>query len=136
MTITTTDLTNWLGPTWYASNGTSGPLTATQVQAALDAAVRYCQGYLAARGAGASGQAYDSAVEAVAHGHLCLMLDSMGLKPSSFTTEGGGMSSESLGTTQYWFKLGDQRLADAYLAGQGNRRELYLRHVRGNRGMF
>ncbi|OPX65650.1 MAG: hypothetical protein A4E30_00321 [Methanomassiliicoccales archaeon PtaB.Bin215] len=130
MTLSTTDLTNWLGPTFYPE-----PVTATQVQAALDAATRYCAGYLAARGASASGTAYDAAVESVAHGHLCLILDSMGIKPASYSTEGSSMGSDSLGTASFWFKQGDERLEDAYLASQGNRRELYIRHVRGGRGI-
>ncbi|OPY31564.1 MAG: hypothetical protein A4E31_00145 [Methanomassiliicoccales archaeon PtaU1.Bin030] len=136
MSITADDLTDWLGPTFYNPDGVSGPVLLTQVQAALAAATRYCAGYMSAKGVSGSGDAYDSAVESVARGHICLILDSMGLKPASYSTEGSSMSSDAIGTASFWFKQGDEQLERAVNASVGNRRELYFRHIRGNRGIL
>jgi hypothetical protein len=129
MAITITDLRNWLGTTYTSI------LTDTQLTAALARANRYCAGYMSARGVAGSGNAYDAAVEAASHGEVCFQLDSMGIKPSSLSTDAHSEGADVLGTGRYWYDLADKSLVDAVLASAGNKRDLYIRHVRGGRGI-
>jgi hypothetical protein len=123
------DLILWLGPTW-----TPDPVSHDQLQAAIVSAVNYCNGYLEARGVTGTGAAYRSAVEANAKGQVCLILDSMGLKPSSYSQDSHSIASDSLGTVKYWFDLCNQRLEDAIMAAVYTR-DVFIRHVRGGRGI-
>jgi hypothetical protein len=129
MTVTTTNITNWLGTRLTAQ------LSGDQLTAALLDATNYCDGYLQAMGVSATGPAYDSAVLSVAKASTLRQLDAMGIKAAGVNM-GGAMtiSSDVTENINQLFKMADERLKWAVLTAS-NKAGLYMHRNRGGQGI-
>ena len=130
MTITTTDLSNWLGVRITAA------LDATQLAAALQDANNYCNGYLQAMGVTSGGAAFDSAVFSVAKVSVLRQLDAMGIKPASLNMgETLSIGSDVDANVTMLMRMADERLKMAVIAGASHKPDLYIKRLRGGQGM-
>lgn len=129
MTITTTDLTNWLGTTLTAS------LSSNQIASALADGNRYCNGKMQELGISGGGDAYDAAVFYVARASILRQLDAMGIKPQSLKLSDLSVGSDVSQNFDQLMKLANERLQSAALFSAGNKTDLYIRRLRGGQGI-
>ena len=127
--ITNTDIESWMGPTFVTAI-----ITDVQITYCLNSANRYCNGFMQSRGVSGSGDAYDTAVECMARANVCMLMDNMGIKPTSFQTDGNSQGADPLGSFDQWHSIADMQLENAYLMAVSNRTQAYIYHVRGNQG--
>ena len=129
MTITTTDIQNWLGTTLAAK------LTSNQLTEALLDATNYCQGKMDELGVSGSGAAYDSAVFSVAKASALRQLDAMGIKPATVKIGEMSTSSDVGANVDLLMRIADERLQSAALFNSSNKTSMFIVRLRGGQGM-
>ena len=131
MTISTTDLTDWLGTNMTAA------LSVDQIAGALADANRYCNGKMEELGIGAgSGDAFDAAVFYVARASLLRQLDVMNVKPSNLNMGGTlTIGSDVTQNVDQLMKMADERLQSAAIFSSSHKTDMYIVRLRGGQGM-
>lgn len=131
MTVTTTDLTKWLGTKLTAQ------LSSDQLGEALQDATDYCQATLLGLGVpGGSGSAYDAAIKLVARASIWRQLDAMGVKPQSLDLGGNlRIGSDTGQAVEQFMRQADERLQWAALALAHNKVDMYVHRNRGGQGI-
>ena len=130
MTITVTDLTDWLGTNMASA------LSSAQIASALADGNRYCSGKMQELDMTGSGDAYDAAVFYAARASILRQLDVMNVKPSNLNMGGTlTIGSDVTQNVDRLLKMADERLESAAIFSASNSTSMYIVRLRGGQGM-
>lgn len=124
MTVTLTDMRNFTGLT-------SVTISDDELTEHLSTATSACTGYMNAHYAGASGDAFDSAVKYMCCAGVRMILDLKGIKPDSWTSAGITMSTNVQADIAQLKSMADYYLGLEVVAQGG--RDMWIRHIRSGK---
>jgi len=130
VTVTSTDITKWLGAKLTAT------LSSDQITEAMQDASDYVDGKLTELGVSGSGHSYDMALKYATRASIWRQLDAMGIKPSTLDMGGTlNISSDVSQAVIQFMQMCDERIQSAALASAGNKSDFYIRRLRGGQGI-
>lgn len=125
MTVTTTELRNWLGVS-------TSLISDTQLGECLTMGQEYVSAQLQARGVGGTS---DPAVRYMSAMFAWMNMDVRGIKPQSLHAGELTIGSDVKGQEDQFQKLADMAIKAQVLISIGNKRDAFVKRLRGGRGM-
>jgi len=125
MTVTTTDVRNWIGVS-------TALLSDTQLGECITMGQEYVAAQLQKRGVGGTS---DPAVRYMTAMFAWMNMDARGVKPQSLKAGELTIGSDIKAQEDQFQKLADAAISAQVLISYGNKRDAFVKRLRGGRGM-